>query len=57
VGVCWAHMDGDSRQTRNVGQQVILSAVSKVVRLGQGQLLADCDISLGAKRVSDPTDS
>jgi hypothetical protein len=43
-------------QARNVGQQVILGVVSKVVRLSHGQVWTDRYISFSAKSVPNPAD-
>jgi hypothetical protein len=57
VGVCWTDVDGGSGETRNVGQQMVLGVVGKVVSLCHGQVGTDGHISFGAKGVSDPADS
>jgi hypothetical protein len=49
-------MDGGSRQTRNVGQQMVLGVMGKVVGLSHCQVWADRHICFGAKCVSDPAD-
>ena len=57
VGVRWTDVDGGSGETRNVGQEMVLGVVGKVVSVCHGQVGTDGHISFGAKGVSDPADS